>query len=237
MTSFLQRLFLHNFGLKVISLALAFGLWLAVAQDHPAEVAVEVSIEFHNIPDNLEISTEHIPRAQIRLRGPERLVRRLQPIDVHAEIDLTTAKPGERTFDLTAQQIHQPYGLHVMQVVPSQFHLAFDSRLTRQVEIHPRVIGSFAAGYSIAKILVDPPVVTISGPSKRVAAVESAITDPVDVSGTIDRGSFVTHAYVPDPMVQAVDPVAVRVTVLMEKTSATSGAGAVLQNNIQQNKK
>lgn len=221
MGSFLHRLLVHNFGLKLISLILAFGLWLAVAQDHSAEVAIEVPIEFHNIPDNLEISSEHIPQAQIRLRGPERLVRRLQPTDVHAEIDLTAAKPGERTFDLNAQQIHQPYGLQVKQVVPSQFHLAFDTRLTRQVEIHPRVTGNFAAGYSIAKIVVNPAVIDITGPSKQVQQVEGAMTDPVDVSGVIDRESFVTHAYVPDPMVQVVAPGPVRVTVIMEKNSSS----------------
>ena len=42
---------------------LAVGLWLAVARDPVAEVAVEVPIEFRNIPENLEISSESIPRA------------------------------------------------------------------------------------------------------------------------------------------------------------------------------
>ena len=130
---------LHNFSLKLISLAFAVGLWLAVAQDHTAIVPVEVPIEFRNIPADLEISSEHIPQAQIRLRGPERLVRRLQRSDVDLQIDLTGAKPGERTFDLTSQQVHHPYDLDVDLVVPSQLHLEFDTRLTRQVEIHPRV--------------------------------------------------------------------------------------------------
>ncbi len=72
MGDFLRRYVFNNLGLKLISLALAVGLWLAVARDPVAEVAVEVAIEFHNIPQNLEISSENIPRAQIRLRGPER---------------------------------------------------------------------------------------------------------------------------------------------------------------------
>ena len=39
----------------------------------------------------------------------------------------------------------------------------------------------------------------------------------------MDRGTFVTHAYVADPMVQVVDPAPVRVTVIMQKAHA-SGA-------------
>src|ERR1700680_5148864 len=108
MRDFLHRHVLHNLGLKLISLALAVGLWLAVGRDPVAEVAVDVPIEFHNIPENLEISSENIPRAQIRVRGPQRIVPRLQAADVSADIELSGMKPGERTFDLTTDQIHQP---------------------------------------------------------------------------------------------------------------------------------
>jgi len=38
----------------------------------------------------------------------------------------------------------------------------------------------------------------ITGPQRRVEAVEAATTDPVDVSGTLTRTSFVTQAYIPD---------------------------------------
>jgi YbbR domain-containing protein len=223
MKDFIRRHVLHNFGIKLLSLALAVGLWLAVASDPIAEVAVEVPIEFRNIPDNLEISTESIPRAEIRVRGPQRVVRRLQPADIYAEIELGGMKPGERTFDLTSQQVHKPRGLEVEQVIPNQFHLTFDTRLTRQVPVRPRAFGSFEAGYQIGHIEAEPATITISGPNKRVAAVEAAITDAIDASGTMDRATFVRHAYVSDPLVQVMNPNPVRVTVIMEKVPAATG--------------
>jgi diadenylate cyclase len=219
MSHFLHRYVFNNLGLKLMSLVLATGLWLAVARDPVDEIPVEVPIEFHNMPDNLEISTENIARAQIRLRGPERLVHRLQASDVHVEIDLLHVKTGERTFDLTSQQIQKPHDLEVIQVVPTQLRLTFDTRLTRQVDVHPRVIGTFASGHKIAKIEVDPPTIQISGPQKRVEAVEAAITDPIDVSGTMDRERFVTHAYVSDPMVQVIRPGPIHVTITMENAA------------------
>ena len=144
MKDFFHRYVFHNLGLRLLELALAVALWLAVARDPVAEVAVDVPIEFHNIPENLEISSENIPRAQIRVRGPQRVVRRLQTSDVSADIELSGMKPGERTFDLTNDQIRQPRELEVVQIIPSQFHLTFDTRLTRQIPVHPRVIGTFA---------------------------------------------------------------------------------------------
>ncbi|MGZ4732351.1 MAG: CdaR family protein [Terriglobales bacterium] len=223
MKDFFRRHVLHNFGIKLLSLALAVGLWLAVASDPPAEVAVDVPIVFRNISENLEISSENVPRAQIRVRGPQRVVRRLQPADIYAEIDLSGMKPGERTFDMTAQQVHQPKELEVVQVVPNQFHLMFDTRLARQVPVRPRAFGNFAAGYQIGRLQAEPSSITISGPRKRVEAVEAAITDPIDASGTMDRATFVRHAYVSDPLVQVMSPNPVRVTVIMEKVPAGSG--------------
>lgn len=225
MSDFMGKYVTHNLALKLISLGLAVGLWLAVARDPVDEIAVEVPIEFHNVPSNLEISTESIPRAQIRLVGPERLVHRLQTTDVHLEIDLEhVSTAGERTINLASQRIEKPHDLQVVQIVPTQIRLTFDTRLTRQVEVHPRVVGNFASGRQIAKIDLNPSVIQISGPQKRVQAVEAAITDTIDVSGTMDRNTFVTHAYVSDPLVQVVNPEPIRVTVIMESVPpANSG--------------
>jgi YbbR domain-containing protein len=219
--SFFKRYVLHNLGLKILSLVLATGLWLAIARDPVAEVSIRVPIEFLHVGNNLEISSELIPEAQIRVRGPGRFIRQLRSTDVHAELDLRDAKPGERTFNLTAQEIRRPQDVEVVQVVPGQVHLAFDTRLTREVEIHPRVTGTFVAGLQ-PKATADPGKVTISGPRRRVERVEAATTDPVDASGTINRATFVTNVYVADPLVQVVQPTSIHVTVVMEAAGSSA---------------
>jgi len=217
---FLQRYVFAHFGYKMISLVLATGLWWALANDPVAEVEITMPIEFHRIPTNLEISSVNIPEAQVRVRGAERFIHELRAQEVHVELNLSDVKPGERTFDLTAQQVRLPRDLEVMQVVPSQVRLSFDVGMRREVPIHPRVIGNFAAGYRIAEVMAEPAAVTISGPKQRVQAVEAATTDPVDVSGNMGRATFTTNTFVPDPLVQIVNPAPIRVTVSMVKTSA-----------------
>jgi YbbR domain-containing protein len=223
MREFFRRHIAHNFGLKLTSLLLAAGLWVAVSSEPPSEAAVNVAIVFRNMPDDLEISSENVPSAQIRVRGPARLVRRLLPSEVHAEIDLTGMKPGERTFDLMANQVSLPDNLRPVQIVPSQIHLTFDKRATKFVPVKPRVTGAFATGYHIASIQTSPETVEIIGPQKSIDAVESATTDPVDVTGLIDRMTASRHAYISDPLIQVADPNPVRITVIMERTAATPG--------------
>jgi YbbR domain-containing protein len=222
MIELLKRYVLHNFWLKALSLLLAAGLWWQISPDQqPAEVSLHAPIVFQHVPEHLEISSETVPEAQIRVKGPERVIRQLQASEVHAEIDLGDAKAGERTFDLTSQQVRHPSDVTVMQVVPSQLHLSFDTRLTRDVEIHPRVTGNFAAGEQITKVDVDPPRITITGPKHHVEKVEAATTDPLDATGTRGSAVFTTNVYVPDPLVQVVQPTSIRVTVIVEKVGAS----------------
>jgi len=218
MASVFQKTVVQDFGLKVMSLLLAVGLWFVVAHGPSAEVEMKVPIEFHSLPENLEIDSATFTQAQIRVRGPERVIHRLEASDVRVEISLANVRPGERTFDLTARQVHVPQDLEVVQIIPGQFQLSFDTRTTRTVEVRARVTGTFAGSMRVAQVIADPSVIMITGPRRRVEAVESATTDPVDVSGTMTRATFLTQAYVPDPLIQVVHPTPIRVTVIMERS-------------------
>jgi len=209
---FFRRHVFHNLALKVTSLALASGLWLAVSSSPPSEVALNVPVIFRNVPSDLEISSENVPSVQIRVRGPERIVRRLAPSDVRAEVDVTGIRPGERSFDLT-KAITVPDKLEVAQVVPSEAHLDFDVRSMRKVPVKPRVVPS----YRVAAITTDPPTVDIIGPKKQVDSADSAITDPIDVTGVLDQITVTRTAYVSDPLIQVTNPHPVRITITMEK--------------------
>ena len=223
MISFFKRYVIHNFSLKFLSLMLATGLWFLIARDEqPAEVAIRAPIVFQHVPEQLEISTESIPEAQIRVRGPERMIRQLKTNEVQAEIDLTGVTSGERTFDLTSRQVRHPRDVEIKQVVPSQLHLAFDTRSTRQVEIRPRVTGNFATGEQIVKVDTDPSRITIIGPRRHVEKIDAATTDPIDATGTLGSAVFTTNVYVSDPLVQVEQATSIRVTVVVQKVGTAT---------------
>lgn len=218
MIAFFKRYVVQNFGLKLLSLVVATGLWFMISRDEqPAEVAIRAPIVFQHVPEQLEISTESIPEAQIRVRGPERTIRQLKTNEVQAEIDLAGIGSGERTFDLTSQQVRHPRDIEIKQIVPSQLHLAFDTRATRRVEIRPRVTGNFASGEQIVKVDTDPAQITITGPRRHVERIDAATTDPIDASGTRGSAVFTTNVYVSDPMVQVEQAGSIRVTVIVQK--------------------
>ncbi|HUO59420.1 MAG TPA: CdaR family protein [Candidatus Acidoferrales bacterium] len=223
----------HDFWLKLLSVAIALLIWYGLARDPVAEVAFNVPIEFRHPPDNLEYSVgssgeltkrELLPTVEIRVRGPERVLRQLTYANIHPVLDLQGAGVGERTYTLAPKNIQLPPEIEVVRVIPSQLHIAFDKRAYRLVDVRPRVLGTFASGYRIAQVKTMPDKIEIVGPAHRVQLIDSVLTDPVDASGVIGTVTFNTAAHVGDPLVRAVNPETIRVTVITEKSFSKNGA-------------
>jgi hypothetical protein len=98
--------------------------------------------------------------------------------------------------------------------------LAFDTRLTREVEIVPKVVGDFAPDER--KVEADPPRITITGPRHHVENILAATTDPVDATGTRGKAIFNTNVFVSDPLVQVLQPTSIRVTVIVQKVGSAT---------------
>jgi len=219
----------HDFWLKLLSIAIALLIWYGLARDPVAEVAFNVPVEFRHPPDNLEYSVssagdsgkrEMLPTAEIRVRGPERILRQLTYANIHPVLDLQGAGVGEHTYTLAPKNIQLPPEIEVVRVIPSQLHVNFDKRAYRLVDVRPRVLGTFASGYRIAQVRTEPEKIEIVGPAHRVQLIDSVLTDPVDASGVIGTVTFNTTAHVGDPLVRAVNPETIRVTVITEKSSS-----------------
>lgn len=223
MRYFIREFILKNLSFKIVSVAIAILLWWAVGRDAPIEIPLTVPLEFQNAPDKLEVNSNYPFEAHVTLRGPERLMQELSPSEVHAVLDLEGATPGERTFDLTRNEIRAPRDVKVVQIVPSQFHINFDRTMTRTIPVEPRVIGTLLSGYEIASVKTDPSQITIVGPERRVNAIQNALTDPVDATGVVGSATFTSHAYVGDPLVRVQTPDTIHVTVDTAKNPRGAG--------------
>jgi YbbR domain-containing protein len=223
MISRIRHFLFDHIGLKLMSLVIAILMWYGVAREPVAEISTRVPIEFTRPPKGLDYTSDVVPQAQIRLRGPARVLRDLSPENVRAVIDLRGAVAGEHTYELTSDQIRVPRDVEVMQVTPSRLRLVFDQRETRQIAVRPRFIGKLPPGYHIVSVITDPATLTINGPAHHVDAIENALTDTVDVSGVAGQASFETTAYLPDPLVHITGSGLVRVIVTTQKSSSKAG--------------
>jgi hypothetical protein len=65
-----------------------------------------------------------------------------------------------------------------------------------------RFEGEGRNGYHVIAVGVDPPEVEIIGPRKRVAAVQSVLTDPIPVGSAAGFERVKVNTYVLDPFVR-----------------------------------
>ena len=214
----LRKYVVHNFALKLSSICLAVLLWSAIGKEPSVEVAFQAPLEFRNMPEGFELSTEAPTSVQLRVSGPASAVHQLSAQNLAVSLDLAGfERPGERSFPLTASDVKTPYGVRVTQIVPAQVRVRFEARAQREVPVTPRIVGQFASRYQLAGYQVLPPSVRVVGPESHVVVLESVTTDPVDVTGVIARAQFSVRPVVHDPLVRIQGPESVLVTVRVER--------------------
>jgi YbbR domain-containing protein len=203
----------RHLGLKFLSIALAVAIWLIVGDQRSVERSVRVPLEFHNVPDGLELVANPPDSVEVRLRGPSSALGRILPGEVVAVLDLQSARAGTRLFHLLADEVRVPYGVQVSQVNPSSMTLAFEQSMTKNVPVLPAVDGDPAEGFRVGRISAAPAVVAVVGPRSHVVDLKSATTEPVIVTrattAVVDR----VTVGVTDELVRLVTPQTATVTV------------------------
>jgi YbbR domain-containing protein len=203
----------RHFGLKVLAIALASLLWLTVAGEHVVERSLRVPLEFRNIPSQLEISGDPPATVDVRLRGSSAILSRLQPGEVVAVLDLSSARPGSRLFHIRSDEVRVPYGVEVAQVVPGTLSLDLERSATRTVPVVPAIDGEPAPGFVVGRISSEPATVQVVGPESRIRELAEATTEPVSVAGSRDRVRDIVTVGVADAAVRLTQPQSATVAV------------------------
>jgi YbbR domain-containing protein len=173
----------RHFGLKVLSLVLAVLLWMVVAGEETVERGLRIPLELQQIPGGLEVLGDVPATVDVRVRGVSGTLSRVGPGDVVAVLDLRSARSGRRLFPLTPDQVRAPFGVEVVQFIPSTIALAFEASSSREVPIVPAVDGRPAPGYAVGEMTAEPKTVEVIGPETAVERATEVLTEPVAVTG------------------------------------------------------
>jgi YbbR domain-containing protein len=203
---------MNNLALRIVSLTLAFLLWLAIAAEKTSEMGVVVPLELQNLPADLELTGDSVNSVEVRLRASPGVIRRLGPGEVSAQLDLSGVGAGERIVHLTPEAIRVPFGVKVVKISPAILTFSFERTLTRVVPVRPRVLGRPARGFELAEVASEPPEVQVAGPRSRVQEIESAFTEPLSVEGARASITDSVSLGVEDPLLRILGDTRVRVT-------------------------
>lgn len=199
----LRKIFLEDWGLKLLALAITVALWLGVTGLSTYSRRSMV-VPLNTIISNDAIITNSLRQeVEVVLGGDKRRLDQMNRSDVSASLDLTAVVPGEWVIQLSPDTIsinNLPQGINLDEVRPSNMAVKLDAVLEREVVVRPNMIGSVAPGYEIYSTSVMPPRIRMRGPASVMRHLEYVQTDGIALAGR--REGFTTRQIAvnsPDP--------------------------------------
>lgn len=224
-----QTGFLRDWPLKLVSLALAVGLWLLLV---PAEKSVSaksltIPLETLNVPAGLEIVERPPATVDVTLRAPKRLLDEIGPSGLVARLDLGRATVLQQEYPLAASIVDIPSGAEVVRIAPSKVTIKLERTVAATLEVRATLRGRAAAGFHVEGIEIEPATVEVRGPESRVRPKDAAATAPIDITGLTQPTVFEADIILPRPELRLVDsPASARVAVRVAPDRAAAKAPA-----------
>jgi YbbR domain-containing protein len=205
----------QNPGWKLLSLAIAVVVWGMVANEPELSTFATVGVEYRNLPEDLEISSDPVSTVKLELRGPSGELRDVDTAGHRPDVifDMSEVGAGERTFPISSSDVNLRGGVTLVRAIPSEVRFTFENRLERTVPVTPRFHDR--SGYQVTGFSVTPPTIAITGPTSRVSRIDTVSTDAINFAAQEGQFEYQVNAFVSDPFVRFSGPprVTVRVTV------------------------
>ena len=209
--SWLHEIFLEDWTLKLIALAVAIGLWFAVAgQRTPSTVRLRnVQLEFQ-LPNEMEISNDPRREIDITVSGNVQALENINRRELVARVDLREQRPGDRVVQLTTKTIaiDLPSGVQIVKIEPNTVPLRLEPSVEREVDVEARREGNLPEGYELYGVTINPPRIRVRGPASHVHNLQKAMTETIPLEGRRESFNLPQVAIdIPDQKLTVIDPI------------------------------
>lgn len=215
----------RNLGLKVLALGMGALLWFTVSGQQAERPVPDVPVVFVNKPDGFEL-TEQTPFVDIHVRGLDSQLRTIQARDFEVRVDLTDARLGTQQIPIRTDQVNAPFGLEVTQVQPGAVIALLEVSGAANMPVVAEVDGTPQKGFVVSETTVEPAVVTVLGPARRIKSTNAATTDRVSIEGASATVTASVKVGVSDSELRLREPTTARVVVKIEPAGERMFAAA-----------
>jgi YbbR domain-containing protein len=158
-------------------------LWLFATSRGLSEIALDIPLEFRDIPPGLELMNHSIKMVSLNIKGQERIIRNMRPSDIMIFIDLSKSKTGEGVYSINKNTIKLPPTVTVTNISPSYVKVLLEESVTKTVQVRPVIVGTPESGFYVKSISVIPENVVIEGAKSKVTTVDKIKTETLDITG------------------------------------------------------
>jgi YbbR domain-containing protein len=188
-----RKVFLEDWGLKLVALLIAVALWVGVTGlSTPTVRRFTVALR-PSAANNVEVTNQIVQDVDVVLIGDKRDLEKLNPGDLTAVLDLTDVAPGDRVVTLSPANVYVnlPQGIKLTEVQPGRIAVDLEAVEEKDVDVDPNIAGTPAEGFEVYSAAAIPGRIRVRAPSSVVKGMDAISTDPVDVMGKKD--GFILH--------------------------------------------
>jgi YbbR domain-containing protein len=176
----------RNFGLALLSVALAFGVWIFITDTEGSPKTgwfpAEITVQAVSVPEGLTLAAP-LPDVTVRIEAAEDVFDNLAVEDFRATINLSGAAVGVMDVDVRVQVLSEE-NVKIVQVEPVTLSVELKPVVSQLVPVVADVVGSPPIGYEAQQPVISPEQVLVSGPEDLVTLVKSAVAT-VNLSGAV----------------------------------------------------
>lgn len=231
----LRKVFVDDWGVKLLALGITFVLWMAVADfNKPRTIRVAVQLNFVR-PNNLEISNEPPRTIDVELTGSRERLNNMRLSDLVATVDISDSSAGERIVRLNNDRVHMdlPDGVKIESFKPTTIPIRLEPNLERQLPVEVKLAGQPSPGFEVVSSTAQPNAINVSGPASLIEKLQQAPTEVISVEGK--KGNFTalgvtisisdSRIEVDNPVVDVAIEIGERKSPATTPLSSTSGFG------------
>ena len=181
------NLLTKNLFLKILSLCIAFVIFLGVQLTNSKEVIQNLELDIsYSIPENHMIVNKVTRKVSVVVKGSLKKIEQLKK--ERPSLPLVVDK--SKTIFINDSKMSELKGLNIVEIIPKNIDVVIEEIISKEVAIQFNIINELPAGYKYeAKPKLNKKLATIIGPKSSVDLLEKVYSEPLNQSSIIGSES------------------------------------------------
>lgn len=196
--------YIRPISLQILSVIIAFFLWLYVLSS--ADTKVEKIVHVHFVlPEQYSISNMPQKKIKYYLNGPRAFVRSFSHSNDHIKLNVKRQfSPSKKSYEFSVNDvgIKFPFGVNVENIEPKVIKVDIEQKLTRKLPVKLQTVGNIPSDHKMMQWTLYPDKVEVSGPKSIVQGLKEIKSMSASLSGITESGKKVLNLITIDERVK-----------------------------------
>lgn len=177
-----ERVFLRDWGTKLMALAITLAIWFGITGQTATRRIRNVHVNYLQ-SNEMQITNEPLHEVEITITGDKQKIDRLKEEDLVISADLSVIQPGDKIVQLSPETVSLdlPSGVKLNEIQPNKVAVKLEKILEREVDVKADFENSLPEGLEVYAKTVEPVRVRVRGPESIVKSLDSISTEKISL--------------------------------------------------------